>query len=121
VVSQYQAELDPIIEPSAASIVLLFFGYVIVAPFVEETLCRGFIFTGFSGYIGARGAALISALFFALMHFIPSFAPMRFDLHPGQAIGAFVGGLLYAGLRHDSDSLFPGMIAHAAWNLMVIL
>ena len=118
--SQYQAQLDPIIEPSAASVFLLFFGAVIVAPLVEETLCRGCIFTGFSEHISTRSAAVLSAVFFTLLHVIPSFAPLRLDLHPAQAIGAFVAGLLYAGLRHDSDSLFPGMIAHAAWNLMVI-
>lgn len=118
--SQYQAQLDPIIEPSAASVFLLFFGAVIVAPLVEETLCRGCIFTGFSEHTSTRSAAVLSAVFFTLLHVIPSFAPLRLDLHPGQAITAFVAGLLYAGLRHDSDSLFPGMIAHGVWNLMVI-
>lgn len=119
--SQYQAELDPIIEPSAASIYLLFFGAVFVAPVVEETLFRGYLFTGFTSFMGPRAAAILSAFLFAIFHFIPSFAPLRIDLHPGQAIGAFVSGLIYAGLRHESDSLFPGMIAHATWNLLVIL
>jgi hypothetical protein len=119
-VSQYQAELDPVIEPSAATIFLLFFGSVVVAPVVEETLFRGCVFTGFSTYMSPRSAALVSALLFSLIHFIPSFDPFRIDLHPGQALGAFVGGLLYAGLRHESDSLFPSIIAHGAWNLLVI-
>jgi membrane protease YdiL (CAAX protease family) len=120
-VQEYQASLEPYIEPSSATIFLLFFGLVVMAPVVEEQLFRGFFFTGFRAYLGPAAAAILSALLFSLIHTFPVFFPFSLNLHPSQALGAFLGGLVYAGLRHDSDSIFPPMLAHAVWNLWVIL
>jgi membrane protease YdiL (CAAX protease family) len=120
-VQEYQASLEPYIEPSSATIFLLFFGAVVMAPVVEELLFRGFFFTGFRSYLGPAVAAILSALLFSLAHAFPIFFPFALALHPTQALGAFLGGLVFAGLRHDSDSIFPSMLAHAVWNLWVIL
>lgn len=120
-VQSYQASVDEYVEPSAASIALLFLGVVVVAPIAEELLFRGFFFTGFRSYIGPLPAAVLSALLFSLAHTFPIFFPFSLNLHPSQALGAFLVGLVFAGMRHDSDSIFPSMIAHATWNMLVIL
>jgi membrane protease YdiL (CAAX protease family) len=120
-VQAYQASVDPYVEPSSATIALLFLGMVVVAPVVEELLFRGFFFAGFRSYIGPAGAAILSAGLFSLAHAFPIFFPFSVAIHPSQALGTFFGGLVFAGLRHDSDSVFPSMLAHAVWNLWVIL
>lgn len=120
-VQAYQTSLDPYMEPSAATILLLFLGSVVVAPVVEELLFRGFFFTGFRSYVGPAAASILSALLFSLAHAFPILAPFSINLDPSQALGAFLGGLTFAGLRHDSDSIFPPILAHAFWNLGVIL
>jgi len=116
----YEASLAPYFETPPLAPFLLFLGPVVVAPIVEELLFRGFFFTGFRSYIGPIGAAIISALLFSLAHSFLVFSPFSIQLSPSQALGAFTGGLVYAGLRHDSDSVFPSMLAHAGWNLLMV-
>jgi membrane protease YdiL (CAAX protease family) len=118
-VQAYQTSLDPAFEPSGVAIGFTFLGMVVMAPIVEELLFRGFFFTGFRSYIGPVGAAVVSAVLFSLAHAFPLFSPFSLNLSPTQALSTFLAGLVWAGMRHDSDSVFPSMLAHAAWNLMV--
>jgi len=115
----YSDSLDPYFEPSGVAIGLALLSTVVVAPVVEEILFRGFLFTGFRSYIGPVGAAVVTAVLFSLAHTFPLFFPFSLNLSPIQAVSTFLGGLVLAGLRHDSDSVFPSMLAHAAWNFMV--
>jgi membrane protease YdiL (CAAX protease family) len=119
-VQTYQASIDEYVQPDYVSIALAFFGLVVLAPVGEELLFRGMLFTGFRSYLGPVAAALISALLFSFWHMFPVFFPFSLNLHPTQALNTFLCGLVYAGMRHDSDSIFPSMLAHAAWNLLVL-
>jgi membrane protease YdiL (CAAX protease family) len=119
-VQTYQASIDEYVQPSYVSIALAFLGVVVLAPVGEELLFRGFLFTGFRSYVGPVAAAVVSALLFSLWHMFPLFFPFSLNLHPTQALNTFLCGLVYAGMRHDSDSVFPSMLAHAVWNLLVL-
>jgi len=118
-VQAYQTSLDPYFEPSGVAIGLAILGTVVMAPVVEEILFRGFFFTGFRSYIGPFGAAVVSSVLFSLAHAFPVFFPFSLNLNPTQALSTFLAGLVWAGMRHESDSVFPSMLAHAAWNFMV--
>ena len=78
---------------------------VILAPFVEEMLFRGFLFAGFRQRFGWNKAALLSSTFFALAH-----------LQPAALIPTFILGYLLAYIFHKSKSLWPGIILHFLVN-----
>lgn len=98
-------------EVSSPGIVLtaLIIGSVIVAPLVEETFFRGFLFAAFRRRYGWKKGALITAALFAIVHLNLLAIPTLFLL-----------GLALAFLYHRSGSLWPSMIMHAIWNAVVI-
>lgn len=82
-----------------------FLAIVVIAPIVEETLFRGFIFKGLQNSFGFWPAAIVSAGLFALAH--------------GQlnvALDTFILGLFLAYLFSKSDSIWPSVILHASKN-----
>jgi membrane protease YdiL (CAAX protease family) len=82
---------------------------VLVAPFVEEVFYRGLgvRVLGFLGPVVAIGG---TALVFALAHGILVAVP---------ALGVFAVGLAW--LRWRTESVWPGVIAHGAYNLAGVL
>ncbi len=83
----------------------LIFTVVIVAPFLEEILFRGFIFTGFRNKYGWVNAMLISGVLFAVNH-----------LQLVGLITYFLLGCILAYLRHASKSLWPSIFFHMVIN-----
>ncbi len=81
------------------------FTAVILAPFVEESLFRGFLFAGFRQRYGWNRAALLSSSIFALAHVLPA-----------AFIPTFVLGYSFSYLYHKSNSLWPGIIMHFLVN-----
>jgi len=83
---------------------------VIVAPIVEESLFRGFLFAGFRQRYGFQTAALLSSALFAIAH------------HQLAAlIPTFVLGYIFSHLYQKSNSIFPGMILHFLVNAFGII
>ena len=82
---------------------------VVVAPVVEETFFRGFVFAGLRGRYDWRWAAAISSALFAAAHLELTFF-----------IPAFVLGYIFAYLYQRSGSVWPGMIIHAAMNALAM-
>ncbi len=111
---QMREDATPIIEQLATPWPLVF-SVVIVAPFVEETFFRGFVFAGLRARMDWWWAAIISAAVFAAAHgellfFVP----------------AFVFGLLFAFVYQRTNSVWPGMFLHffvnaVAMTLMLVL
>ncbi len=95
--------------PSVLAISLL--EYVVFAPIFEELAFRGLLYAILRRRLSFVPAALISASIFALAH--------------GYGLIGFISvlwsGLLWAWLYEKTGSLIPGMIAHAANNLLVCL
>lgn len=88
---------------------LLFGVMCCLAPLVEEAFFRGFVdqalrTSGFTGW----GGILIGAGFFAMQHPPASMPPV------------FVLGILCAWLFRQSGSLWPGVLAHAVYNGLVL-
>lgn len=78
---------------------------MIVAPFTEEFLFRGLIFTGYLNNYSFKKAIWVSAVWFALFH-----------LNVQQFSGAFIFGVLFAWLVGKTNSLWPAIFAHALTN-----
>ncbi|MEX0800676.1 MAG: type II CAAX endopeptidase family protein [Dehalococcoidia bacterium] len=96
---------------ATALIVLLGVVSLGLAPFVEETFFRGFLFGGLRGRVGMAGAALVSGLVFALAHFTGA---ASLPLLP--AIAAI--GMLFAWAYYYTDSLYASIMAHFTFNLV---
>ena len=82
---------------------------VIVAPFVEETFFRGFVFAGLRSRYDWRWAAAISAALFAGAHLSLTFF-----------IPAFLLGFAFAYLYQRSNSIWPGMAIHFVLNALAM-
>lgn len=85
---------------------------LIVAPLLEEWLCRGVLFTALERAAGSRSTIGTSAALFALLHGLEASwlsVPHR-----------LVGGLGLGWLRYRSGSILPGVVAHATWNALAL-
>lgn len=83
----------------------LFVVGAIVAPIVEEIFFRGFLFQGFRQKYGWLPAVLLSSAIFGAAH-----------LDPVSLIPTFVLGCVLAVVYHRSNSVWPGILFHAAIN-----
>ncbi len=81
-----------------------------VAPFGEELVFRGLLFPWLRSHIGAAAAAVLSGLIFATLHGVPMLIPAL------TAIGTALA-LLY----HRSGSLWPVILAHGAFNAIMVI
>ncbi len=77
----------------------------LVAPFLEEVLCRGFILNTLKKSMTPPHAIFISALLFALIHG---------NLY--QIVFTLPLGILMAWLAHRFDSIWPSVMTHIAFN-----
>lgn len=83
----------------------LFVVGAIVAPIVEEIFFRGFLFQGFRQKYGWMPALFLSSAIFGAAH-----------LDPVSLIPTFVLGCVLAYVYHRSNSVWPGILFHAAIN-----
>ncbi|HZC04967.1 MAG TPA: type II CAAX endopeptidase family protein [Ktedonobacterales bacterium] len=82
----------------------------LVAPFCEEVFFRGFVFVGLLKRVPLWPSIILSAAIFGVAHAdIGSLAPL------------FIIGLALAWARWRSDSIWPGMVIHAANNTAAAL
>ncbi|NOZ05732.1 MAG: CPBP family intramembrane metalloprotease [Chloroflexi bacterium] len=85
------------------------FAGALVAPFAEETFFRGFLFAGFRKEVGLLWGTLLSAAFFALVHFTPT-----------AIVPIFVLGVFFALLYEASGSIWPGIVLHSTINTLAL-
>jgi membrane protease YdiL (CAAX protease family) len=82
----------------------------LVAPFGEELVFRGLLFPWLRGHLGVAAAAVLSGLIFAILHGVPMLIPAL------TAIGTALA-LLY----HRCGSLWPVILAHGAFNAIMVI
>src|SRR5262244_3231116 len=80
---------------------------VLAAPVCEEFAFRGMLQRGLAAAISPRAAAVLSAFIFSAFHLDPVGFAARFEL-----------GLVFGLLFLRTNSLWPGILAHAANNLI---
>lgn len=85
--------------------------YVCFAPVFEELAFRGLLFGVFRRRFQFGGAAMLSAALFALAH---GYGLIGF-------LSVFWSGLIWAWAYERTGSLWPGVLGHAANNLLVCL
>lgn len=75
----------------------------------EEAAFRGVVLDRLRHALGESEAWLVQAAMFSVLHLMPLIFPSHFLM-----------GLLFGWLRMRSGSLYPSMLAHAAWNAWVV-
>lgn len=102
--------LDPmLVSGSTMAVLAQLVGFGTVVPVSEEILYRGFIFTALRHHIGMPGAALVTSLVFAALHFYGWIG----------LVNVFLGGLVLVYVFEHSGSLWPAVIVHAVNNITV--
>jgi membrane protease YdiL (CAAX protease family) len=89
---------------------LTFILVVILAPIIEEIVFRGILFSAIKKRYGLTIGVIGSSLVFTLVHF-----------DPVQMISVLPLGVYLALMYHRTGSIYPGIILHATWNLLVLL
>jgi uncharacterized protein len=82
----------------------------VVAPLAEETFFRGFMFQGLKKRYGAGWGIFLSALLFSLAHMSPS-----------GLVPIFILGLMLAWLFNKTQSIWPCIIVHCAYNSIALI
>jgi membrane protease YdiL (CAAX protease family) len=81
-----------------------------IAPAVlEEITFRGYVMSRLSGPLTARECLIVQACLFSVLHISVASFPSHFLI-----------GLGLGYLRQRTASLYPGMVAHAGWNAVVV-
>lgn len=83
---------------------------VILAPIIEEIVFRGVLFPALRRRLGVVAGIVVSSVFFTLVH-----------LNPLQMISVLPLGIYLAIMYQRTGSIYPGMLLHASWNLLVLL
>ena len=99
-------------QPDFLVMAALLFSAVIVAPVFEEIVFRGFLFQGLRKKTGVVWAAVISTVFFALIH-------TQYDLWGSISMGLTGVAACYMTLR--TGSLKSAIALHALTNLIITL
>ena len=86
------------------------FAVSFAAPLGEELLFRGYLQRIWEARVGTRGGIVIASIFFAVMHLDPVRIPVYVEL-----------GCLFGALTVLSGSVWTGMVAHAANNLIATI
>ena len=81
-------------------------GIIAVAPFVEECLFRGLMFSPFARKIGELGSICLTSILWSILHF-----------QTKSLISLFLIGILLCYLYKRFKSLIPGIVMHSMLNL----
>ncbi len=85
-------------------------GIIVLAPFVEECVFRGFMYGPFYKKIGSFGSICLSAIIWSTVH-----------IQIKASLTLFLIGILLGYLYKKTQSLIPGVIVHAMMNLSNLL
>jgi membrane protease YdiL (CAAX protease family) len=95
-----------VMNPVGARYLTLAFGSVVLAPFVEELMYRGFLMNLWIARWGVWGGVIASSIVFGMFH-------------RQHALFAGMMGFAFALVYLKYDTLWPGIAMHAAYNLLV--
>ena len=95
------------------AIIPFFLANVILAPFVEENIYRGFALTRLTPRFGTVGAVAISCIFFGFLHWSGGFWYML--------LTGLVAGALFASLFVKRNNILAPFGAHLALNIVEFL
>jgi membrane protease YdiL (CAAX protease family) len=104
--------LEKLLSTPFSILVFSVFG-IAFAPFLEEVIFRGFVFTALVDIAGPTAGVLVTATLFAALHAIQ----LRGNL---AAVGViFLVGLVLTLVRYRTNSVVSSIIMHTAYNAVI--
>ena len=88
---------------------------VLVAPLVEETLFRGYLYPMFARSFGVTPAILVTGLLFGLMH------GGQLGWTPGLVAMLTLVGIVFTLVRARTGTVFASFLMHLGYNLLISL
>ena len=107
--SEKELPIERLFSNPGAGYVLMAFG-ILVAPFVEELVFRGFIYPVFEKRWGLWAAVLLTALLFAVIHASQLWGGWK------EIAAIFVVGAAFSYTRGRTGSLVPSYLLHLGYN-----
>ena len=101
------------------SIITAVFSVGISAGFTEEVAFRGMIFRYMKKTLGVKTAVIVPAILFAAVHISNMSEFNMTDVILLLLAGSGVA-ILFTMMALESDSLYPGILAHSLWNIFII-
>jgi membrane protease YdiL (CAAX protease family) len=100
------------------NLLLTFLSLVVLPPIAEETVFRGFVYTGIRNKIKPISAALLTSLLFAVAHLqFGSGRPLLWV----AGLDTFILSLVLCYLREKTGSLWPGVLLHGLKNSIAFI
>jgi membrane protease YdiL (CAAX protease family) len=107
-----ESPFEKLLTTPVSTIAFVFFG-MLVAPFLEEIIFRGFVFTALADIEGPKLAIPLTAFLFALPH-----APQLWRNWAALFL-IFFAGYVFTTVRHRFGSVVPAIILHTAYNATI--
>jgi membrane protease YdiL (CAAX protease family) len=106
---------------TTALVLSLQVGFLVIDIFMEEVTYRGVILEALAG-LGIGSRVTLSAVLFGLSHLDNLFLPGADELGVAyQIFEAALVGILFAAVRLRMNTIWPVMIVHAVYDLMLVL
>jgi membrane protease YdiL (CAAX protease family) len=106
---------------TTALVLSLQVGFLVIDIFMEEVTYRGVILEALAG-LGIGSRVTLSAILFGLSHLDNLFLPGADELGVAyQIFEAALVGVLFAAVRLRMNTIWPVMIVHAIYDLMLVL
>ena len=100
---------------SGLTLVPIFMSLVVLPPLLEETIFRGFLYSGVRKYFPAVGATLLTSVVFAAAHLLGGETNALLWI---AAIDTFLLSLTLCYLREKTGRLWAPMLVHGFKNLL---
>jgi membrane protease YdiL (CAAX protease family) len=108
--SPVSAETERLQDLSGGYLAFIILNVVVLAPIFEELFFRGLFYPALRRRMGPMPAIILNGAIFGILHLQPLFM-----------LSLVLVGVVLAYLYEKTDSLFAPMMAHALYNLVVIL
>jgi hypothetical protein len=106
---------------TTALVLTLQVGFLLIDIFMEEVTYRGVILEALAG-LSSGSRVTLSAMLFGLSHLDNLFLPGADELGVAyQIFEAALVGILFAAVRLRMNTIWPVMIVHAIYDLMLVL
>lgn len=89
---------------------------VIVPALLEEWFFRGYLYGALRQHLGAAATVLLTGLLFGLAHWI-----FYVELGFARALSSFAMGLALGAVREVTGSVWPGMMLHMCYNMVLVV
>ena len=109
------------VRTTTALVLTLQVGFLLIDIFMEEVTYRGVVLAALAGF-GSSSRVTLSAILFGLSHLDNLFLPGADELGVAyQIFEAALVGILFAAVRLRMNTIWPVMIVHASYDLMLVL